>query len=138
MESTDPHLVDNEQGREWRMAIIDVKGNSLAVELPKIRVIRVVDENELADLHTVNTWCKAKKSQTHIRKETYEENVFVEEGVVVATHKQAVARFMLGMTFDLRREPTTPPEVGPLSPVNVEESHMPCQLTTSSSESTMM
>jgi hypothetical protein len=52
--SPDAHLVDDEEGREWRMVILDVNGNGLAVEIPKARFISVVDEYEFLHLFLVN------------------------------------------------------------------------------------
>ena len=37
------------------MLILDIKGNSFAVEFLKIRETSVVDKHELANLFTVNT-----------------------------------------------------------------------------------
>src|SRR6266850_3708972 len=50
IESTDTHLVDDEKGREWRMGVVYVKGNSFAMELPKIAIVGVVHEHEFMDL----------------------------------------------------------------------------------------
>jgi len=52
--STDTHLVDDEDGREWRMVILDVNGDGLAVERPKSAFIRVVNKYEFPNLFLVN------------------------------------------------------------------------------------
>jgi hypothetical protein len=44
--SPDAHLMDDEEGRERRMVILDVNGDGLAVEIPKLGYISVVDEYE--------------------------------------------------------------------------------------------
>jgi hypothetical protein len=52
--SPDAYLMDDEEGREWGMVILDVNGDGLAVEIPKPRFIRVVDEYEFLHLFLVN------------------------------------------------------------------------------------
>ena len=58
--SPDTHLVDDEDGREWRMAILDVNGDGLSVERPKTAFIRVVDKYEFLNLFLVNLGPKSK------------------------------------------------------------------------------
>jgi hypothetical protein len=53
--------MDYERGREGRISILDVKGDSFTMELLKIRVTGVVDKHELANLFTVNTWPESKR-----------------------------------------------------------------------------
>lgn len=53
-------------------------------------------------------------NQTHLGEETYEEKIFIEEGVMVRTHKQAIARLMWRMLFSQGRDPMTVLEVQPL------------------------
>ena len=54
------HLMDYEYGREGRRFILDIKGNSFAVELLKVLVTLVVDKHELVTLFTVDTWPGSK------------------------------------------------------------------------------
>jgi hypothetical protein len=67
--------MDYEYGREGRIFMLDIKGNSFTMELLKIGVTGVVDKHKLANLFTVNTWPKSKTNQTHVWKETDEESI---------------------------------------------------------------
>ena len=98
----------------WRIAILYVKGDSFAVEFPKSGYIGIVDENKLLDLFVVNTRFKGKANLTHIGKEANEESLCIEKAVMHDTHKQAIARFMLGMVFGFQGNPTAISELGPL------------------------
>lgn len=86
--------MDDEQGREGRMVITDVKGNSFVVEPLERRSPGVVDEHKLAN----------------IGEETYEEII---SNVMVHTHEQAIARFILGKTAGLKRDPIMGLQDGP-------------------------
>jgi len=59
--SPDTHLMDDEDGREWRMAILDVNGDGLAVERPKTGFIRVVDKYEFLNLFLVDLGRKQRQ-----------------------------------------------------------------------------
>lgn len=89
MVSTDTHLMYDEQGGEGCVVILHIKRNSFAVELLKIIITREVDEYKLAN----------------IGKETYEEIVIIKSAAMIATHEQAITRFMLKSTFGLPRDP---------------------------------
>ena len=86
------------------------------MESLKTGFTRVVDEHELANLIPVDIWPKAKMNQTHVGEEPYTETICIKQEVVVGTHvhKQTIARFMSGMSFGLRRDPTAILEFGPL------------------------
>jgi hypothetical protein len=69
VKSTDTHLMDYEYGREGRILILDVKGDSFTVELLKLRVTRVVDKHELANLFYCKYFARIKdKSNSHLER----------------------------------------------------------------------
>lgn len=61
MVSPDTHLMDDEDGRERCMAILDVNGDGLAMELPKNGFIRVVDKYEFLILFSCKSWPKQRQ-----------------------------------------------------------------------------
>ena len=59
--SPDTRLMDDEDGREWRIAVLDINGDGLAVERPKTGFLRVVDKYELLNLFLVNLGPKQRQ-----------------------------------------------------------------------------
>ena len=53
--------MDEEDRREWCMAILDVNGDGLAVEQPKTGFIREVDKYEFLNLFLVNLGPKERQ-----------------------------------------------------------------------------
>ena len=69
------------------MVILDVKSHSFAMEFLKVTNIIIVDEYKLLNLFLVNTQLKAKRNQTHIRKEANKEKIILERARMGATQK---------------------------------------------------
>ena len=107
--SPDTHLMDDEDGREWRMAMaLPWNGRRLG---SSVRISEPV---------SCESRPKAKANQTHIWTETDEVVVLIEKPMMVWAHKQATAWFMMRFPFGLQRDPTAVLEVGPLSRISLD------------------
>jgi hypothetical protein len=96
--------MDDKQGWERCIAVVDIESNRLAVELLKSRIARVVDEHKLVDLGY----------------EAYEIVVYIESEVVIITHDKGIPWFVFNAVFGLFRDPAATLEVGPLLEVNLK------------------
>ena len=114
------HLMDDEQGGQGHMGIFNVEGDGFAVEPLEIGTTSVVDEHKLATLfmNAINTLARRRR-QTHVRKETYEEIVSLEQRKMVSTHEKLIGRFPLRKPFSLRRDPIAAIQTVPLRRVSL-------------------
>ena len=114
MESAHAHLVDDEQGGEGRVLILDVESDGHTIEFLEVGSFTEVDEHKFAGLATVNTRSNTPQIATYLGHISYEEKVTIEIMVVVIAHEQAVAWFMPRIILRLWRQIIALLEVIPL------------------------
>ena len=114
MERAHAHLVDDEQGGEGRVFILDVESDGHTIEFLEVGSFTEVDEHKFAGLATVNTRCNAPRIATYLGHIPYEERITIKITVVVLAHEQTVARFIPRILFRLWRQIIALLEVIPL------------------------